>query len=225
MGSSELLFAACNRDEMGNSCVKPKIAPVSTEGAKRKGGSVASGSAASRNKRGNASEAGAEYRNEVLLKLKQNAGSNSVTGVHAALGVEYIRMENKLLQKNVDRVLSMVGKDGRTVRYTNGTSRMFFLKSEWGMLTANRLHDTAMPQVTTTISLKLALREEDCLKTPAECMIIDAAFSMENGRLSKAEERRQVRCSSSCTAHVSLSLFPRSIGVPTDLRWTHRCRR
>jgi hypothetical protein len=48
-------------------------------------------------------------------------------------------------------------------------------------------------QVTTTISLKLCLREEDCLKTPAENMIIDAAFSMENGRASKSEERRQVQ--------------------------------
>ena len=48
-------------------------------------------------------------------------------------------------------------------------------------------------QVTTTISLKLCLREEDCLKTPAENMIIDTAFSLENGRASKSEERRQVQ--------------------------------
>jgi hypothetical protein len=38
-----------------------------------------------------------------------------ITGVHAALGLDYIRMENKLLEKNISRVLSMVGKDGRTV--------------------------------------------------------------------------------------------------------------
>jgi hypothetical protein len=132
VGASEFLFAACVHDPMGNSCVKPKIAPVSAEGAKRKGGSVAGGSVASRNKRGNASEAGAEYRNEVLLKLKQDAGSNSVTGVHAALGVDYIRMENKLLQKNVDRVLSMVGKDGRTVRYTNDTNGLFYFENQMG---------------------------------------------------------------------------------------------
>ena len=43
------------------------------------------------------------------------------------------------------------------------------------------------------MSLKLALREEDCLKTPGESMIIDAAFSLENGRPSKADERRQVQ--------------------------------
>ena len=120
---------------MGN-CVKPKIAPVSAEGAKRKGGSVVSGSVASGNKKsvtkGNASEAGAQIRNEVLLKLKQDAGSSGVTGVHAALGVDYIRMENKLLQKNVDRVLSMVGKDGRTVRYTNDTNRLFYFENQMG---------------------------------------------------------------------------------------------
>ena len=129
-------MAACFHDEMGN-CVKPKIAPVSAEGAKRKGGSVVSGSVASRNKKGNASEAGAQIRNEVLLKLKQDAGSSGVTGVNAALGVDYIRMENKLLQKNVDRVLSMVGKDGRTVRYTNDTNDLmacFILKTKWGPL-------------------------------------------------------------------------------------------
>jgi hypothetical protein len=90
----------------------------------------------------------------------------------------------------------------------------FILKTKWELLTANPVRDTAIPQVTTTISLKLALREEDCLKTPAECMIIDAAFSMENGRLSKAEERRQVRCSSACIAHISLHFSLAALASP-----------
>ena len=83
-----------------------------------KGGSVVSGkggSASGRNKRGNASEDGRGIRNQVLQKIKADAENMGVTGVNASLGLDYIRMENKLLEKNIDRVLSMVGKDGRTV--------------------------------------------------------------------------------------------------------------
>lgn len=92
-------------------------------------------------------------------------------------------MENKLLEKNIDRVLSMVGNNGRTVTFTICRSSRNLLRS---------LTPSVCFQVTTSMSLKLALREEDCLKTPAESMMIDAAFSSENGRMSKAEERRQV---------------------------------
>ena len=82
-----------------------------------KGGSVAGGSAAGRSKSG-ASVAGAGIRNQILQKIKADTENMGVTGVNAALGLDYIRMENKLLEKNIERVLSMVGKDGRTVSCT-----------------------------------------------------------------------------------------------------------
>ena len=176
---------------MGGACSKrPRVAPANAKGeggnnkqgggkGSVKGGSVAGGSAVGHNK-GNAaaSTAGGGYQNQVLAKIKQDTANMGVTGVNASLGLDYIRMENKLLEQNISRVLSMVGKDGRTVRaHTRCCSATLMLRV----------------QVTTTIALKLYLREEDCLKTPAESMMIDSAFSMENGVPSKREERRQVQ--------------------------------
>ena len=112
---------------MGGACVKQHGVSASARtnaGGKKdaegkssvKGGSVAAGSVHSKNKSGNSLQAGGAYRNQVLQKMKMDTENMGVTDVNASLGLEYIRMENKLLEKNVDRVLSTVGKDGRTVR-------------------------------------------------------------------------------------------------------------
>lgn len=114
---------------MGGACVKPRVSPANPEetgakGAKRSvaGGSVAGGSAAGGKPPsaagGNKSGAAGTYRNQFLQKIKADAENTSVTSVNATLSLDYIRMENKLLEKNIDRVLSMVGSDGRTVRCT-----------------------------------------------------------------------------------------------------------
>jgi hypothetical protein len=105
---------------MGAACVKPRVAAAANDANQRakssvKGGSVAGASAAGRSKNGGASAAGAGIRNQVLQKIKADTENMGVTGVNAALGLDYIRMENKLLEKNIERVLSMVGNDGRTV--------------------------------------------------------------------------------------------------------------
>jgi hypothetical protein len=119
---------------MGGACVKPRVSPANPEetgakGAKRsvKGGSVAGGSAAGGSAAGgkppsaaggNKSGAAGTYRNQFLQKIKADAENTSATSVNTTLSLDYIRMENKLLEKNIDRVLSMVGSDGRTVRCT-----------------------------------------------------------------------------------------------------------
>ena len=111
---------------MGGACSKrPRVAPANAKGeggnkqggkGSVKGGSVAGGSAAGHNKvNAAASTAGGGYQNQVLAKIKQDTANMGVTGVNASLGLDYIRMENKLLEQNISRVLSMVGKDGRTV--------------------------------------------------------------------------------------------------------------
>ncbi len=108
---------------MGAACVRHHVASApaghKAEGKGNgsvKGGSVAGGSVQGKKKSGSASQAGATYRNQVLQKMKLDADNMGVTAVNASLGLDYIRMENKLLEKNIDRVLSTVGKDGRTVR-------------------------------------------------------------------------------------------------------------
>ena len=106
--------------------MKPRVSPADPEetganGAKRsvKGGSVAGGSAAGGSAAaGKKPGAAGTYRNQFLQKIKADAENTSVTSVNATLSLDYIRMENKLLEKNIDRVLSMVGSDGRTVRCT-----------------------------------------------------------------------------------------------------------
>jgi hypothetical protein len=109
---------------MGGACVRPRVAAGAADatspsqraiGSSVKGGSVAGGSVTGRSKSGGASNAGPGIRNQVLQKIKEDTQNMGVTGVNAALGLDYIRMENKLLEKNIERVLSMVGKDGRTV--------------------------------------------------------------------------------------------------------------
>ena len=108
---------------MGAACVRHHVASApaghKAEGKGNgsvKGGSVAGGSVQGKKKSGSASQAGATYRNQVLQKMQMDADNMGVTAVNASLGLDYIRMENKLLEKNIDRVLSTVGKDGRTVR-------------------------------------------------------------------------------------------------------------
>jgi hypothetical protein len=111
---------------MGGACVKPRVSPADPEetganGTKRsvKGGSVAGGSAAGGSAAaGKKPGAAGTYRNQFLQKIKADAENMSATSVNATLSLDYIRMENKLLEKNIDRVLSMVGNDGRTVRCT-----------------------------------------------------------------------------------------------------------
>jgi hypothetical protein len=113
---------------MGGACVKPRASPASPKetranGAKGsgKGGSVAGGSVAGASAAaGSKSGAGAAgtYRNQFLQKIKADTENMGVTSVNATLSLEYISMENKLLEKNINRVLSMVGNDGRTVRCT-----------------------------------------------------------------------------------------------------------
>lgn len=117
IGPLDLVF------NMGGACVKPRVSPADPEetGAKRsvKGGSVAGGSAAGGSAAaGKKPGAAGTYRNQFLQKIKADAENMSATSVNATLSLDYIRMENKLLEKNIDRVLSMVGNDGRTVRCT-----------------------------------------------------------------------------------------------------------
>jgi hypothetical protein len=86
---------------MGGACVRARVAPVSShvnqgERGSVNGGSVAGASAtgrsaAGRNKSGGASAAGVGYRNQMLQKIKADTENMGVTGVNAALGLDYIR--------------------------------------------------------------------------------------------------------------------------------------
>jgi hypothetical protein len=95
------LSLSVRRLRMGGACVRARVAPVSSQVKQGDRGSVNGGSvagasatgrsASGRNKSGGASVAGVGYRNQVLQKIKADTENMGVTGVNAALGLDYIR--------------------------------------------------------------------------------------------------------------------------------------